>query len=192
MHISGIYYGEELGMTVGVLNDPTEFEDPSALSFMKTGIEKGFEPAKLLKSLSASHKMGARSVMQWTDGVNAGFSDQTPWLDAKGNGVNVLLEKKDPNSVLNFYSQVLLLKKKQLYTIGQIVFDLSEPDVYVYRRSFDTHHAYVFCNISSKEQGLKLPFTNSSLRIKLKNQAEFNRSTGKIKLAAYGTLVLEK
>ena len=187
-----IYYGEELGMTAGILTDPVEFEDPNALEFMKIGTKKGFERIELLNSLSASHKMGARSVMQWTDGVSAGFSDQDPWLSAKGNGANVLLEKQDPNSVLAFYAKVLSLKQKQLYTVGQIVFDLSNRDVYAYKRSFDTHQAYIFCNLSAKEQEVALPADCSDLRIQLKSQVKVDHTAAKMKLDPYGTIVLER
>ena len=186
-----IYYGEELGMTAGKIADPTDFEDPFALEFMEVGLKQGFDKEELLASLSASHKMGARSVMQWTDGVYAGFSDERPWLNANGNDVSVLLEKQDPNSILNFYSQVLAIKKEQLYTVGKIVFDIRKQDIYAYKRSFDTHQAFIFCNLTDKKQEITLPEPNLNLRIKIKNQANLDRTNGKVILKAYGTIVLD-
>lgn len=186
-----IYYGEELAMTAGKLSKPTDFADEKVLDFIRVGLSGGFSQNELLKKASASHKIGARSVMQWTDGVNSGFSDQKPWLQAQGNGANVLLERKDPDSVLNFYRQVLALKSQQLYTSGSITFDVNYPDLYVYRRAAGKRYANIYCNLSEIEQQIKLPEDLIAGRVKLKNQAQLNRADQVLKLGAYGTIVIE-
>lgn len=186
-----IYYGEELGMTAGQLTDPADFNDELAESFVATGTSHGFVCESLLESLSVSHKMGARSVMQWTDGVFAGFSSQTPWLNAKGNGNSVLLEKRDPDSVLNFYGQVLALRQKKLFTEGRIVFEVNDPDLYGYTRFWEKQQAYIMCNLTDHEKKIKLTEEQCASRVKLKNRAQFDRTANKLTLGAYGVLVLE-
>ncbi|WP_124975185.1 alpha-glucosidase [Ligilactobacillus salitolerans] len=186
-----IYYGEELGMTAGQLTDPADFNDELAESFVATGTSHGFVRESLLESLSVSHKMGARSVMQWTDGVFAGFSSQTPWLNAKGNGNSVLLEKRDPDSVLNFYGQVLALRQKKLFTEGRIVFEVNDPDLYGYTRFWEKQQAYIMCNLTDHEKKIKLTEEQCASRVKLKNRAQFDRTANKLTLGAYGVLVLE-
>ena len=50
--------------------------------------------------------------MQWNKEANAGFSTATPWLpvDERYKSYNVESEKQDPNSILNYYRQLLALR----------------------------------------------------------------------------------
>ncbi|HIZ95081.1 MAG TPA: alpha-glucosidase C-terminal domain-containing protein, partial [Candidatus Ligilactobacillus excrementavium] len=64
-------------------------------------------------------------------------------------------------------------------------------DIYAYKRSFDTHQAFIFCNLTDKKQEITLPEPNLNLRIKIKNQANLDRTNGKVILKAYGTIVLD-
>lgn len=185
-----IYYGEELGMTAGKLADPAEFGEQEVEEFLQAGLKLGDAQADLLQSLSASRKMGARTVMQWSDGVNAGFSEQTPWLKAQPTPANVLIEKKDPASVLNFYRQVLALKKQPLFVQGSITFDLRDPELYVYTRQLGKQTAIVYCNLSANLQQLDLSDAALQGRVQLKNQAQIDSKHRKLTLNAYGTLVL--
>jgi glycosidase len=55
--------------------------------------------------------------MQWRNAVNAGFSPEevTTWLPVNSNyatGVNVADQQNDPQSMLNFYKQLLCIRKQ--------------------------------------------------------------------------------
>src|SRR5207245_3586023 len=84
-----IYYGEELGMQN---NDPLRKEDVRD----PIGI-KGWPKEK--------GRDGERTPMQWTAGLNAGFSQAKPWLPLASNYKthNAQVEALDPSSILNFY-----------------------------------------------------------------------------------------
>jgi alpha-glucosidase len=91
-----MYYGEEIGMEN---NDPTRVED------VKDPIGKIGWPQE-------KGRDGERTPMQWNDSANAGFSSTKPWLPvpASYKTHNAAAERKNPDSILNFYRNVLKLR----------------------------------------------------------------------------------
>jgi alpha-glucosidase len=91
-----MYYGEEIGMEN---NDPTRVEDVK-------------DPIGKLRWPEEKGRDGERTPMQWNDAPNAGFSTARPWLAVPGSYKthNVATEERDPDSILNFYRNVLKLR----------------------------------------------------------------------------------
>ena len=89
-----IYYGEEIGMTNGKLNK-SQIADPLGKRFWP--FFKGRDRA--------------RTPMQWNSGINAGFSEATPWLPVNQNypAINVETESENPKSVLSLYKKLIFL-----------------------------------------------------------------------------------
>jgi alpha-glucosidase len=95
-----MYYGEEIGM---VTTPPTRKED------VKDPIGKIGWPKE-------KGRDGERTPMQWDTSQNAGFSTSAkPWLPvpASYEQRNVAVEEKDPNSILNFYKRLIVLRREQ-------------------------------------------------------------------------------
>ncbi|MGK7960283.1 alpha-glucosidase [Crocosphaera sp.] len=97
-----LYYGQEIGM-VDNLEIPTDKIKDKAI--VKS--ESGELPPP---------RDGARTPMQWNDSINAGFSfgkEVDPWLPINSNYTekNVAKELKDPDSLLNFYRQLIKARK---------------------------------------------------------------------------------
>ena len=95
-----MYYGEEIGM---VTTPPLRKED------VKDPIGKIGWPKE-------KGRDGERTPMQWDTTKNAGFSTSaTPWLPIPASYLqrNVAVEEKDPSSILNFYKQLILLRRDQ-------------------------------------------------------------------------------
>jgi alpha-glucosidase len=95
-----MYYGEEIGM---VTTPPTRKED------VKDPIGKIGWPKE-------KGRDGERTPMQWDTSKNAGFSTSAkPWLPVPPGYMkrNVAVETKDPNSILNFYKQLIVLRRDQ-------------------------------------------------------------------------------
>jgi alpha-glucosidase len=90
-----IYYGEEIGMTNGRVKK-NQIVDPLGKRFWP--FFKGRDRA--------------RTPMQWSPEKHAGFSIHTPWLPVNDNylDLNVKVETRDPNSVLNFYKKMISLR----------------------------------------------------------------------------------
>jgi alpha-glucosidase len=97
-----LYYGEELGM-VNHENIPLEqLRDQVAIS--------------CLDEECLPSRDGTRTPMQWDRSPQAGFSfgkDVTPWLPVHDNYeyVNVETELSEQDSILNFYRELIQLRK---------------------------------------------------------------------------------
>jgi alpha-glucosidase len=96
---SMMYYGEELGM---MNNDPKRKEDVrDPIGRMGWPKEKGRD--------------GERTPMQWNNDVDAGFSAaKSTWLPigADYKTVNVAVERREPDSILNYYRALIRLRKE--------------------------------------------------------------------------------
>ncbi|MCE7071963.1 DUF3459 domain-containing protein [Dyadobacter sp. CY327] len=92
-----IYYGDEIGMR-DVAIPMNEIVDPQGLNMPDLNISR--DPA--------------RTPMQWSGEINAGFSTYKPWLRLPFNSgrVNVEKQKEDAYSKLYFYRKLISLRKE--------------------------------------------------------------------------------
>lgn len=89
-----VYYGDEIGMTDGLI-PPHKIQDPPALNQPDIAHIVGRDPE--------------RTPMQWDVTENAGFSGAIEtWLPVSENylTVNVATESEDPSSFLSFFSEL--------------------------------------------------------------------------------------
>jgi alpha-glucosidase len=118
-----LYYGEEIGMAN---NDPKRREDvrdPIGISGWPK--EKGRD--------------GERTPMQWNGGRQAGFSNASrTWLPVAPNYKerNVAAERRDPDSLFNFYKTLIRLRKTNaaLRDGGFVLVNETDHDVLSYLR----------------------------------------------------------
>jgi alpha-glucosidase len=149
-----MYYGEEIGMEN---NDPKRVEDVKD-SMGKVGWpkEKGRD--------------GERTPMQWSTDVNAGFSVARPWLpvDERYKTYNVETEKKDAESILNYYRQLLSLRhtSRALLDGKYIALNEDNPNVLCYLRSYKGENVLVMLNMSGTVQKLKFDLASYGLPAK--------------------------
>jgi len=92
-----LYYGEEIGMR-NLRPKRSEILDPLGRRYWP------FYPGR----------DGERTPMQWEGSVNAGFTTSEPWLRVHPNyrEINVAVQDKDPDSLLNFYRRLIRIRKK--------------------------------------------------------------------------------
>ena len=135
-----MYYGEEIGMQN---NDPTRKEDVK-------------DPIGRLGWPEEKGRDGERTPMQWNDTPNAGFTKAIPWLPVPESYKthNVESEKKDPNSILNFYRNLLALRhtNKALLDGNYIALNQDDPSVLSYLRSYKDQGVIVVLNMSDSQQ----------------------------------------
>ena len=139
-----MYYGEEIGMKNNDPKRPQDVKDSRGrLGWPK---DKGRD--------------GERTPMQWNAQTNAGFSTTTPWLlvDDRYKTYNVESEKKDPNSILNFYHQLLALRHTNNALLDGEYKALNEndPSVLSYVRSYHGKNVLVVLNMSGTAQKVNL------------------------------------
>jgi len=93
-----------------------------------------------------------RRPMQWTAGTNAGFSAGTPWYGINSNykSFNVLNEKKDSNSLWNFYNKTIQARNRETALQKGTYKNLAnnKANVYAYLRQFNSENILVIHNLS--------------------------------------------
>ena len=153
-----IYYGEEIGMSQLKLKTE-DCQDPIA-----THKIWGIPIGKLFG------RDGCRTPMQWNNSkINAGFSKDPnikPWLPVDQNSENKNVEKqgKDKKSLLNYYREILKLRKQEeVLQVGNLEL-LSTPNskLLIYERSLEGKERIVVAlNFSKNKITLANPYTVS-------------------------------
>ncbi len=135
-----LYYGEEIGMQNNNPKRKQDVKDPiGRLGWPK---EKGRD--------------GERTPMQWNDTPDAGFTTGIPWLPIPTSyrTHNVATEQKDQGSILNFYRQVIALRKTNQALLDGDWVPLNENDenVLAYLRRYKNEAVLVVLNMSANPQ----------------------------------------
>ena len=113
--------------------------------------------------------------MQWTGGPWAGFSETRPWFYVNENyrDVNVEVEEKDPDSLLNFYRELIAFRKSEpLVAEGEYKEHLKQSsNFYVYSREAGERKLLVICSFADKETYFTCPegFDLAKGKLVLKN-----------------------
>ncbi len=133
-----MYYGEELGM--GTMS-------ADELKSVPTGPKRP----------RADNRDGARTPMQWDEGVNAGFSKAAPWLPVESTYrlYNVAREESTADSVYVWYEKLLKLRHENTaFREGSYVpLESGNRDVFAFgRKTAGGEMALVVLNTSPKEQ----------------------------------------
>ena len=135
-----MYYGEEIGMQN---NDPTRKQDVK-------------DPIGILGWPKEIGRDGERTPMQWTPGPNGGFTTGKPWLPVPESAKthNVETERKEPNSVLNFYRRLLSLRKTDpaLREGKYIELNGRDPNVLSFLRQYRDNAVIAVLNMSATKQ----------------------------------------
>jgi len=178
-----LYYGEEIGMQN---NDPTRKEDVK-------------DPIGVLGWPMEIGRDGERTPMQWNSGPNAGFTTGKPWLPVPESAKthNVETERKDPNSILNFYRRLLNLRKTDpaLREGKYIELNASDPNVMSFLRRYKDNTILVVLNMSATKQQPSFDLTVQGLAAVeatalLQNGAAVAQGALKtVSLAPYGVYV---
>lgn len=160
-----IYEGEEIGMTNSVWHSIDDFDDISARQQYQERIEAGQSPEEALTYFQNIGRDNARTPMQWDHSPNGGFSTVKPWLKSNPNypEINVSAQLEEPDSLLSWYRQLIVLRKSETY--GDVLIygsflpleNLPEP-VFGYLRKTDSQTIAVLCSFSNQAQQVTLPF----------------------------------
>lgn len=185
-----VYQGQEIGMT----NAPLTFDqmkDPVVK--MIYDMIRGYHAPKWLarKIAIGVGRDYARTPMQWNgDDDNAGFSGGEPWLPVNPNYVDISVEQQDNDdtSVLNFYRQMIEIRKSNLVLLdGTIKFNEDKKYILSYVRKYGDRRILIVANLSDRNVR---PLTKLSGRIIVNSyagQTEFDDGI----LQPYEAVVME-
>ena len=153
-----IYQGEELGMTNAKFNSIEQYKDVESLNYYKILLEQGKTEEEALKILGERSRDNSRTPMQWDSEKFSGFSKVSAWISSPENykKINVEVEEKDENSVLNFYKKLVKLRKEnKIVQDGEIkFFERENNNVIAYRRILGEKNLIVICNFKGEEISL--------------------------------------
>jgi oligo-1,6-glucosidase len=158
----GVYQGDELGMTNRNFSSISQFRDIQALNaYQEIVVEKGNDEQDFIHSLNDFSRDHARTPMHWSDKINAGFTNRTPWIGLNENYpmINAEQQKADKNSVLNYYKQLIKLRKSSpLYVYGETeILHKADDNIYAYVRQYEGEASLVVLNFSGDKQVYTLP-----------------------------------
>ncbi|GBR52434.1 alpha amylase [Neokomagataea thailandica NBRC 106555] len=172
-----MYYGDEIGMSTNTPQRVEDVRDPEG----KAGWPKD-------KGRDAE-----RTPMQWDTTLNAGFSKSpTTWLPvgASYTSVNVDAEEIDPNSMLNWYKNLISLKNNNLlFKYGsQEVIEGNNSQLLIFKRVLGNKKAIVINNFSGFAQ--KFDFDGQA-KILTQSFVGNVKTVGGYLLPPYGAMILD-
>jgi len=150
-----VYQGQEIGMTNWRPESPDMYEDvQTRWEYANHATKKSDE--KRLQRLWRCSRDSARTLVQWDDSPNGGFTESdTPWFYVNPNykEVNVAQQEGDPDSLLNFYRKAIALRKKLscVRDGNYIEFKKHSKKLYVYARQDSRQRILVVCSFSPKK-----------------------------------------
>lgn len=190
-----IYQGQELGMENVPFTSIEEIDDISTLNEYQTALKAGLSPQDALQAVSRYSRDNARTPMQWSDEPNAGFTTGTPWLKVNPNytTINAASQQDDPDSVRNFYKQLIALRKHPDYQ-ETIVYGSLEPiheeqhNLMAYLRK-GNRTLLVIGNYQRESQTMELP--SDCKKVLLNNDSILNLNNRILTLQGYQAVILE-
>ena len=156
-----VYQGEEIGMTNVAFDDIGMYRDVETINYFRTQIRKGRNRDEVMDDIHRVSRDNARTPMQWNDGLNAGFTKSTPWINLNPNYKEINVEKAldDKDSILNYYKELIKLRKQNLGLIyGEYKPILENHDsIFAYKRLFEKEEYLVIINFFKDNETVVLP-----------------------------------
>lgn len=165
------YNGDELGMTNAGFTKIEQYKDVPTLNEYQYQKNHNGDMEKFMKNLQFSCRDNGRTPFQWDSSKNGGFSTGTPWLSVNPNytEINAAQQEKDPNSILNYFREIVKIRKDNPALIygTYTLLDKDNPSVYAYTREWQGRKFLIVLNFTDQpavfNSGLDL--SNASLVI---------------------------
>ena len=149
-------------------------------------------------------RTGVRTPMQWSDGINSGFSTADPSdlylpVGKEFKEINVLLQENDPASLLNFVKLMIELRKKYpaLASDGNFepVYAESGKLPFIYRRSTENESYLIAVNPSASPLDHHLPHEilgyHPEILLSLNSSIEHTANDWIIKMGGVSSIIIK-
>jgi alpha-glucosidase len=165
-----MYYGDELGLAQvaiasGAVQDPWGKREP--------GLGLGRDPS--------------RTPFQWDESVNAGFTKARPWLpvDLRYRQQNVALLKKDPDSLLSLYRELIAVRRRSdCLSTGHFRLISANQNVFIYERFSDEQQIMIALNFGLLEESVSIDQVGEQFNVLLSTHLDRSGSTTSLRLRA--------
>ncbi|MDH7447934.1 glycoside hydrolase family 13 protein [Aquimarina sp. 2201CG14-23] len=191
-----IYQGDEIGMTNITLQSIDEVRDIQSLNFYKENLKTNKYSKELaLEMINKEGRDNARTPVQWSDEINGGFSIQEPWLKVNPNHttINVKNQENDPDSILNFYRQILKVRKDHdVFVYGDFEeIEFNNPSLYIYKKTLGEEKIMVILNFESLKGHFEYNENLNEVNILVNNYKGLEIENNRITLEPYQGVVLD-
>lgn len=150
-----IYQGEEIGMTNTYFETINDFKDIESLNYYDIFLKEGKSPEEALKIIQERSRDNGRTPMQWNNKNFGGFSNIIPWINPIKNfkQINVENQINDCDSILHYYRKLIQLRKNYLpISEGEFIPVITEKDIYIYKRKYNSEEILVILNYKNKKE----------------------------------------
>jgi oligo-1,6-glucosidase len=177
-----VYQGEELGMTNAPFATIEDLRDVESLSYYADAVvNRGVDPATAMTALRRQSRDNARTPMQWSAEVGAGFTTGTPWIGVNPNHVRINAEaqRDDPHSIYQYYRALIALRHAQPVILegGFGPIDTGRDQIYAFRRTWVDDTIEVYANLSDSPSSVDLDDEDEMVLL-LGNYRESERDVG--------------
>ena len=191
-----LFQGQEIGMENRRCSSIEEVDDISARDEYQVALNAGLTKKEAMDVVNRFSRDNARSPFQWDSTPNAGFSSGTPWLPVNANYTRINLEaqKKDPDSVWNFYRALIELRKDPKYRDTIVFGDLipylpEQKNLMSYFREGSGQRLLVIGNFQAEIQNAALPAPVEA--VLLNNIGDCEMKDGAVRLQPWQFLILK-
>ena len=165
-------------------------------------IDAGLTEEEALKTLSSHSRDNARTPMQWSDEMHAGFTTGEPWLRENPNyaAINVKEQQGREDSVLSHYKKLIALRKDPAYKETIVYGDFVPCEncggsLIAYLRKGVDQTILVAGNFTPDEKTVELPLTADGRRyaggkVLLDNGREASVEDGSVRLDGFGAAAI--
>jgi oligo-1,6-glucosidase len=168
-----IYQGQEIGSINHSFQSIDDMKDVEGINLYRELLPSVGKEEALKKVLSGSRDH-ARTPMQWDGSDHAGFTQGTPWIGLDGDYLdwNVERQTSQPDSILNFYKQLIRIRKNSPALVyGEFIpVDRLKKNSFCYFRKLGEETFYIENNLSTKPLKRRRPV--AGYRLLASNYAE--------------------
>lgn len=195
MRATPIFYaGDELGMTNIRFERIEDYKDIETIGMYQYLQSRNDDLQRFLKDQQTSARDNGRTPFQWDASASAGFTDGKPWIKVNDNYVyvNEAAQEKDNCSILQYFRQLLLLRKhRPLLVYGAYkLYDPQHKQVYTYTRTLDNDMLLIVLNFKKETVVYELPFQlEENAEPLVNNMSAFALAGNTVTLEPYQALI---
>lgn len=191
-----IYQGQEIGMSNCVMDNMSQFDDIATHDQYNRALAAGLSENEALQAMNQRSRDNARTPFQWSDSVNAGFTEKVPWLKVNENykDINAKSQINQENSVYEYYKKLISLRKSSEYG-DVIIYGTIKPcmedreKIVAYYRTTKEKEILVINSFSQESYVVELD--RSIKKVILNNYDDFQCQGKRCELKPYQSVVIE-
>ncbi|WP_332634721.1 glycoside hydrolase family 13 protein [Halalkalibacter flavus] len=189
-----VYQGEEIGMTNAAFDSIDDYIDIETQNIYKERLAAGFSEEEIMKSFYMKARDNARTPMQWSNDINAGFSTGKPWMKLNPNYtfINVESAINDSESIFYHYQKLIKMRKNNktlVYGTYQLL-NPGDENIYAYERILGEEKLLIVCNFYEHVQDFSYTIaTNENVEILLSNYNDSSLEVKNLTLRPYEAII---